>query len=197
LDPFSQYCVVSQVVSESRRGQPVRPAAGHTKVGAGGRLVEVKRTLDGKVIEYSAEPLVVDEERAVLLYRIDVAEAVAGGRIVLAAGTLSFGYFWSDRPYNVYHFTYAGDTVLYYINIGRFRSLNETELVWDDYAVDVLAFPDGSVDVLDEDEVPETVDRSIEAFIAEATSRVLAELDAIIDSVGSETRSLRRALELD
>jgi protein associated with RNAse G/E len=162
------------------------------------RIVEVKRTLDGKVIEYPAEPLLVEEgQRAVLLYRIDETEAVAGGRITLAAGTLSFGYFWSDRPYNVYHFTYADETVVCYINIGRFHSLNETELVWDDYAVDVLVFPDGSVDVLDEDEVPETVDQSIKAFIAEATSRVLAELDAIIDSVERETRSLRSALALD
>lgn len=156
------------------------------------RIVEVKRTLDGTVIEYPAEPLVVDEEqqRAVLLYRLSDAEVIAGGRIALPAGTLSFGYFWVDRPYNVYHFTYDGDTLVYYINVGRFRSLSETELVWDDYAVDVLAFPDGTVEILDEDEVPETVDQPIQEFITEAKSRVLAELDAIIAGVDQETRLL-------
>jgi predicted RNA-binding protein associated with RNAse of E/G family len=62
--------------------------------------------------------------------------------------------------------------------------------VWDDYAVDVLSFPDGRVEVLDEDEVPETVDPSIATFIDEATSRVLGDLDAIVGSVERETRSL-------
>lgn len=161
-------------------------------------MVEIKRTLDGKIIEYAAEPLVVDDnERVVLLYRIDIAEMVAGGRITLPAGTLSFGYFWFDRPYNVYHFIYAGETLVHYINIGRFRSLSATELVWDDCAVDVLAFPDGSVEVLDEDEVPETIDQSLREFITEGKARVLAELDAIIDSVERETGSLKSALELD
>jgi predicted RNA-binding protein associated with RNAse of E/G family len=162
------------------------------------RIVEVKRTLHGKVIRYPAEPLVVEEgQRAVLLYRIDVAEAIAGGRITLAAGTLSFGYFWFDRPYNVYHFNYAGETLVYYVNIGRFRSLSETELVWDDYAVDILLSPDGAVEILDEDEVPETIDDSIQAFITEGKLRVLAELDTIIDSVESETRFLESAFKPD
>ena len=154
------------------------------------RIVEVKRTLDGKVIEYPAERLVVERQRAVLLYRIDAPEVVAGGRITLPAGTLSFGYFWLDRGYNLYHFTYESDTLVHYVNIGRVRSLSETTVVWDDYAVDVLSFPDGRVEVLDEDEVPETVDPSIATFIDEATSRVLGDLDAIVGSVERETRSL-------
>jgi predicted RNA-binding protein associated with RNAse of E/G family len=162
---------------------------------SGRRIVEVKRTLDGRVIEYPAEPLVVEHQRAVLLYRLEVAEVIAGGRITLPAGTLSFGYFWFDRPYNVYHFTGAGDTLVYYVNIGRFRSLSETELVWDDYAVDVLAFPRGSVEVLDEEEVPETVDESIRAFIAEAKARVLRDLEAILAAVEQETRRLGATIE--
>ena len=161
------------------------------------RIVEVKRTLDGKVIRYPAEPLVVEDKRAVLLYRIHTAEAIAGGRITLPAGTLSFGYFWFDRPYNVYHFSHEGETLLYYVNIGRFRSLSETELVWDDYAVDVLAFPEGTVEVLDEDEVPDTIDRSLLAFIDEGRSRVLTELKELVDSVETETRSLESAFHFD
>jgi uncharacterized protein len=159
------------------------------------RIVEVKRTFDGEVIEYPAEPLLIEEKRAVLLYRLDEVEVVAGGRMTLPAGTLSFGYFWLDRPYNVYHFTYAGDTLVYYINIGRVRSLRQTEVVWDDYAVDVLAFPDGTVEVLDEEEVPETVDESIRAFIAEAKARVLRDLDAIVAAADEETRALGATIE--
>ena len=165
-------------------------------VATGRQIVEVKRTLDGKVTRYPAEPLLVDHERAVLLYRIDVSEPIAGGRLTLVPGTLSFGYFWFDRPYNVYHFRHAGETLLHYVNIGRFRSINEAELRWDDYAVDILGFPDRSVEILDEDEVPQTIDQSIGNFITGATARVLAELDTIIDSVERETQSFESALGL-
>jgi uncharacterized protein len=177
------------------RDTPVESHVSIAAVPSDRRIVEVKRTLDGSVIEYPAELLLTEEERAVLLYRLDEAEVVAGGRITLPAGTLSFGYFWLKRPYNVYHFTYAGDTLVYYVNIGRVRSLDEAQVVWDDYAVDVLAFPDRTVEVLDEDEVPETVEQAIREFIDEAKSVVLAELDAIVAAVDAETRALGATIE--
>jgi predicted RNA-binding protein associated with RNAse of E/G family len=158
------------------------------------QIVEVKRTLDGKIVEYASEPLLVEPAmRAVLLCRIDEPEVVAGGRMTLAPGTLSVGYFWFDRPYNVYHWLYHGKTLVHYINIGRFHSLSESALVWDDYAVDILAYPDGTVEVIDEDEIPETVDPETRTFIADATAAVLAELDPIVATVNAETPTLLAA----
>jgi uncharacterized protein len=156
-------------------------------------IVEIKRTLDGKVVEYAAEPLLVEPGvRAVLLSRIDEAEIVAGGRMTLQPGTLSVGYFWCERPYNVYHWLYAGKTLVHYINIGRFVALSADALVWDDYAVDILAYPDGGVDVIDEDEIPETVDAKTRDFIRQATEAVLGELDAIVPAINAETALLAR-----
>lgn len=128
-------------------------------------MLEVKRNLDGKIVEYPAEPLLIEPGvRAVLLCRLDEPEVVAGGRLTLAPGTLSVVYFWFDRPYNVYHWLNGGETLVHYVNIGRFRSLNERALVWDDYAVDVLAFPDGAVEVVDEDEIPDTTDSATRTY---------------------------------
>jgi predicted RNA-binding protein associated with RNAse of E/G family len=157
------------------------------------QMLEVKRTLDGKIVEYPAERLLVETGvRAVLLCRIEQPEVVAGGRITLPGGTLSVGYFWFDRPYNVYHWLYGGQTLVHYINIGRFRSLTDSALVWDDYAVDLIVYPGGNVDVIDEDEVPETVDAATRAFIADATLAVLAERDAIVAAIEDETSALLR-----
>lgn len=157
------------------------------------RMMEVKRTLDGKVVEFPTEPLLIEPGvRAVLLSRIEEPEVVAGGRMTLAPGTLSIGYFWFHRPYNVYHWLYDRKTLVYYVNVGRFRSLDDRALVWDDYAVDVLVYPNGDVEVIDEDEIPEAVDAAIRTDISEATSLVLADLDAIVASVEAETRELLR-----
>jgi uncharacterized protein len=145
---------------------------------------EIKRTLDGKVVEYPAEPLLIEPGvRAVLLCRINEPEVVAGGRMTLQPGTLSLGYFWCERPYNVYHWLYAGKTLVYYVNIGRIVALRADALIWDDYAVDILAYRDRSVDVIDEDEIPATVGDDTRHFIREATAAALAELAAIVDGV--------------
>jgi predicted RNA-binding protein associated with RNAse of E/G family len=152
---------------------------------------EIKRTLDGKIVEYPAEPLVIEPGvRTVLLCRINEAEVVAGGRMTLEPGALSVGYFWCDRPYNVYHWLNGGRTLLHYVNIGRFVSLSADALTWDDYAVDVLAYPGGVVDVIDQDEIPDTVDDATRAFIRDATAAVLGEIDAIVAAVDAETKSL-------
>ncbi len=157
-------------------------------------MLEVKRTLDGKTVAYPAEALLIEPgARAVLLCRIDEPEVVAGGRMTLQPGTLSVGHFWCDRPYNVYHWLYGGTALVHYINIGRFVALNDEALVWDDYAVDVLAYPDGTVEVIDEDEIPATVDDATRNFIREATAAVLGNLDAIVAAVNAETPALLAA----
>jgi predicted RNA-binding protein associated with RNAse of E/G family len=152
--------------------------------------VEIKRNLDGKLVEYPCTTLAFEPgARAVVLCEIEEPEPVAGGRIVLPAGTRSYGYFWLDRPYIAYHWLIEGETFLHYVNIGRVASLAPDEVVWDDYAVDVLRWPDGRVEVIDEDEVPQNTEQSILTYIAEAKSRILAELDDIVASVERETRA--------
>jgi predicted RNA-binding protein associated with RNAse of E/G family len=163
---------------------------GLTPVPRGWPCLEVKRNLDGTVLEYQCTGLLfAPGERAVIRCDIEEAEPVVGGRLVLPVGALSFGYFWVDRPYIVYHWLIEGETFAHYVNIGRVASLEESRVVWDDYAVDVLAWPDGTVEVVDEDEIPERTEESILGFNAEAKARVLAELDAIVESVERETRS--------
>ena len=155
--------------------------------------VEVKRTLDGKIIEYPCKSLLYEAgARAVILCEITEPEPVVGGRLTLAPGTRSYGYFWLDRPYVPYHWLVGGETLCHYVNLGRVESLSEERIVWDDYAVDVLIWPDGRVEVVDEEEVPDDVDESIRAFIAEAKKRVLDELDEIVAFVESETRAFER-----
>ena len=88
-------------------------------------MLEVKRTIDGTTIAYPAEPLLVEPGvRAVVRCRIHHREVVAGGRLTLRPGTLSIGYFWCDRPYNVYHWMYGGQTLVHYIDIGRCVALS-------------------------------------------------------------------------
>lgn len=120
----------------------------------GVRVVEErKRKLDGRVLRYRCEALRLTPGQAVLLYRTPAAVVLAG--VLVPAGSLSFGVYWTDRPYNVYHFTDpAGETILYYCNAAAETAIAEDVLEWLDLEADVVIRRDGSWEVLDLDQVP-------------------------------------------
>lgn len=158
-----------------------------------GPAVEVKRNLDGKVIEYPCTMLLFEAgRRAVVVADIEEPEPVLGGRLTLQRGTRSYGYFWLGRPYVPYHWLVGGETMLHYVNVGRLRTLEPDRVVWDDYAVDVLRWPDGSVEVVDEDELPPDADSALLEYVAQAKQRLLAELDDLVAFVESATRRFER-----
>jgi hypothetical protein len=151
-------------------------------------VTEVKRRLDGSVRTFPCEAAELGPDHAVLLYRITGTGRVAD--LSLTPGTLTLAYYWTDRPYNVYHWIApSGATLGYYFNLSGPIHIERDRLEWEDLAVDVLVTPDGRVQVLDEDEVPaEAAARLPE--IACARDRVLAEWPAVTAAVERSSRAI-------
>jgi predicted RNA-binding protein associated with RNAse of E/G family len=107
--------------------------------------------------------------------------------VSLPLGTVTFGHFWTDRPYNAYHWmSPAGATLGIYFNLAD-RTRIEPDgraLSWRDLTVDVLLRPDGRVAVLDEEDLPRDLDPATRATvergkreITENASRLASELE--------------------
>lgn len=148
-------------------------------------LQERKRKLDGRVLRYDCEALEVTPEHAVVLYRMTKGLEVAG--VAIPAGTLSYGLYWRDRPYNVYRWVGAAGSVLaYYCNVATETRITPDVVDWLDLEVDVLITPDGRARVLDEDELPEDLATSYRQALDEALLRlrdprgVVAEVEACL-----------------
>jgi len=151
---------------------------------------EVKLTLGGERQEFPCRLLDRSENHAVVFYPIKARRRV--GSLVLPKGTESYGYFWRDRPYNVYHWvTPAGRTLGFYVNLADDVVLRPGEVRWRDLALDLLFSPDGSrVQILDEDELaglPAPLRRKIEAVRA----HVLTHRDELLAEVRGATEHLR------
>jgi uncharacterized protein DUF402 len=150
------------------------------------RVVEVKHTLAGGEKRFDCLRLAGGPGHAVLLWIAPEPMHVHG--VDLPAGTISFGHFWTDRFYNVYHWLEAGAdhrTLGFYFNIADRTQIGEDELEWRDLVLDVLATPAGRLELLDEDELPAVVDPEAAAHIAagkaaifDAPSAVMAEIEA-------------------
>jgi predicted RNA-binding protein associated with RNAse of E/G family len=116
------------------------------------RILEVKRHLDGREDMWECERLLVTPNDAVMRFEIDVDVPVA------PAGTLTFGFFWRWRNYNLYRFVSPDGTVLGH----RFDVVSEVRIAPDrvrylDLLLDVLVAPDDTVTVEDQEDVDRAV----------------------------------------
>jgi predicted RNA-binding protein associated with RNAse of E/G family len=151
-------------------------------------ILEVKHTLDGRTRTFSCRAIEVTDERAVLLYTLSRPGRVAD--LPLPAGTLTVGYFWRDRPYNVYHWVAPERTTLgYYFNLSGPVHLSRDRVEWEDLEVDVLVTPDVRVRVLDEDRIPDAAASRLDE-IARARARVLGECKRVVQEVQATSTEL-------
>lgn len=149
-------------------------------------FVEIKHRLDGSIQRFECQPVHVSDREAVILHRRSSEGRVAD--LVLPAGSLTFGYFWMDRPYNVYHFvTEAGETLGIYFNICDQTEIGAEVLSWRDLIVDLLATPDGRCRVLDAEELPEDLDEPLTRLIQETEQYLQSQHGAVSAEVIGRT----------
>ena len=135
-------------------------------------ILEIKAFLDGRRKEFRCRVVERGPASAVLLFVSSMPYQVAD--LALPAGTVTFGHFWTDRPYNVYHWlSPQGATVGFYFNIADRTTLDGAELCWRDLVVDLL-IAGGGARVLDEAELPATLTPELRAYIEAATRDALA-----------------------
>jgi predicted RNA-binding protein associated with RNAse of E/G family len=140
---------------------------------------ERKRYLSGAEVTFECELVALEGRRGILKYVIDRTWQVAG--LTLEPGVVTYGFYWLQRPYNLYWWQDAkGEALGYYFNLADSVSLSPQEFVWRDLAVDILVLPDGQVSVLDEAEVPAELDEELRVTIDAGKNTILQKHQAII-----------------
>jgi predicted RNA-binding protein associated with RNAse of E/G family len=153
-------------------------------------ITERKTRLDGSVVKYICEPIVVEPgRRAVVRYVAEQDRPLEGTDLVLRKGTVTVGHFWTDRPYNVYHWLDAGKTVAFYVSIATDTTIETAAIGYRDLVVDVLIRPSGSIDILDEDELPPSIEPRDRLAIAKALEVCVTEGRRLTLEIERETRT--------
>jgi len=151
-----------------------------------GNILEIKETLAGRIQRFQCDLVDRGENWLVVHYRVPRHIVLDGTNI--PAGTASYGYFWSTRHYNAYHFvTPRGKTLALYCNIGDRLRLTRDTVYWRDLAVDVLILPDGAGRILDVDELPDNLPSEMRGFILRTAEKVLSERVQLLTEVEERT----------
>jgi predicted RNA-binding protein associated with RNAse of E/G family len=140
-------------------------------------ITEIKETLAGTRKTFHCH--VIDRKPGSLVVLFVSKAPVRVHDVDLPAGTVTFGYFWVERNFNVYHWmSPTGATLAFYVNLSDGTRLEDT-LHWRDLTVDILIPPGGAAVVLDEDEIPLALDSVTRARIDRAKVDVLARAGAL------------------
>ena len=154
-------------------------------------ITERKTRLDGSVVEYACEALVVEPgRRAIVRYVADQDRPLTGTDLVLRKGTVTVGHFWSDRPYNVYHWLERGRTVAVYVSIATDTTIEPETIAYRDLVVDVLIRTSGAIEILDEDELPPSIEPRDRLAIAKALETCVTEARRLTAEIERETRAV-------
>ncbi len=153
-------------------------------------IIERKTRLDGSVVEYRCERLVVESgKRAVLRYVIDRERALPGTEIVLRPGQVTIAHYWVDRSYNVYHWLDGARTIAHYFSVATDTVIGEGIVSYADLVVDVLVRPTGETLVLDEEELPPDLDPARRAVIARALESIATNPRRLVAEIERESRA--------
>jgi len=153
-------------------------------------LLEVKRTLDGREKRFECRVLRRAQDAVVVLFVAPEPMRVHG--VELPAGTVTFGHFWRDRPYNVYHWLRRTDgaPIGIYANLADDTRLEGETLTWLDLVVDVLILPGAEPVILDEDELPQDLPAKLSARVGQARAAFFQDLAALLIEVDEARREL-------
>lgn len=147
---------------------------------------EIKHQLDGSIKRFECLPVHVSEDEAVVIYEMTRKVRIEG--LLLPAGSLSFGYFWSNCHYNVYHWvTEMGETLGIYFNVCDEINIGQDAVNWRDLVIDLLVTPDGRCQVLDTDELPPDLDEGLANLIEKTAKYLKCQYRAIVAKVEEKT----------
>lgn len=123
-------------------------------------MIERKIRYDGTAADFECRVVRMEKDAVVLSYVMPETVSVGPGSsgIDLPAGSVTFAYYWSERPYNVYIWRDRQGTWLgAYFNIVRNTRITSKMISYEDLIIDFVVSPDGCSWVCDKEELPESL----------------------------------------
>lgn len=152
-------------------------------------VIERKLKPGGVVREYPVELLHHDRALVIVRFHMTRGGEQLGGRVVIPAGSISDGYFWFRRPYNLYRMKHAdGSLIAHRFDAVADVRFSDGVVQYRDLVLDWWALPSDEIVEEDRDElealVREGAAGSALATAANAAARqVLGRYRHIIDEV--------------
>ncbi|MCF7886364.1 MAG: DUF402 domain-containing protein [Candidatus Marinimicrobia bacterium] len=140
---------------------------------------EIKKHFKGDHQEYDCQLLTINNGMGILKYILEENHKVVN--VKLEPGDLTYGFYWEEQSYNLYKWKDpAGRLKGNYFNIADRIKLTKERFAWRDLILDILITPDNEVYVIDEDEIPNNINRRVKEYIYTGKRYILQNYPGII-----------------
>lgn len=156
-------------------------------------MIERKIRYDSKFVDYKCSLLSAQNQSLVLFHIIkeSFTMQVNHNNITIPVGSYTIAYYWEDRPYNLYFWRdRQGNYLASYFNIVKNTKFEENMVSFEDLIIDILALPNGNYFILDEDELPEALERFENGSVKRALETLLSSINDVLSQTIAESKSI-------
>ncbi|HNM78012.1 MAG TPA: hypothetical protein PKI89_06600 [Tepidiformaceae bacterium] len=152
-------------------------------------FLERKRQIDGTIHDYETELIHRDQTVAIVRFVMTRGGGPPRLPVTVPAGSVSYGYFWPRRLYNVYRWlSPEGELIAHRFDAVTAVKVTDEGVDYRDLVLDWWAFPDDSLIEEDRDELEAAIEvgtiSAADARLAEdAAYQVFSRYRHIIDEV--------------
>ena len=159
-------------------------------------ITEIKHNLNKPDQYFTCCLLYYGNSRVVLSYL--ASEEYKVGNTLIPPGTLTLGYYEQGLKYVLWKMTKGtGGLIGYYIHLCENLEVSRGHIEYDDQLLDLWFLPDGSCQILDEDELIEAYDNELITLNMKSQIKKSAqEIINNIDTIKTDFDSLLSTLDL-
>lgn len=165
----------------------------------GDKIIERKIRYDSVVVEYSCMLLKAQNQNVVLFHIIQDSFTMIANqtKLTIPKGSYTIAYYWKDRPYNLYIWRdNKGKYLGSYFNIVKNTYMTDKLVSFEDLIIDIMVLPNGDYFILDEDELPESLDQFENGSVLQALNSLTDSIDILLSQTISETENTYKHEEL-
>ncbi|MHB1909027.1 MAG: DUF402 domain-containing protein [Nitrososphaerales archaeon] len=153
--------------------------------------IEIKNTYFGEKKEFNCTLVSKTKDELVIIFQI--SEAMRFLETNFPSRSKSFGYYWKEKNYNIYHWKdINGTTLLFYFNISKNTQILEDSVTWQDLIVDLVVYPDGKKVVLDQEEIPNDMSKEDKLIVEKTLKEIFENASSITREIESKTTELSK-----
>ncbi|GAF65168.1 hypothetical protein BTS2_2066 [Bacillus sp. TS-2] len=162
-------------------------------------MLERSIKYNGKTVTLACQPLLVAyHQSAILFHAISTPFEMKKEDFLLKIpkGSYTIAFYWQSKPYNIYLFKDDNHQLLgFYINIVKNTSIDHQSVTFQDLIIDIAVMPNGEFTILDEEELPCSLDEYENGTVKQALLDLQSSLPSLINKIKFEASKFKDSIE--
>ncbi|MES5893724.1 DUF402 domain-containing protein [Bacillus cereus group sp. RP43] len=162
-------------------------------------IIERKIRYDSTTVDHVCLLVEAQPKRIVLFHEVQYPFTMTAKEIKLTIpkGSYTTAYYWGNRPYNLYIWRdSAGQYLGSYFNIVKNTNITNELVSFEDLIIDIMVLPNGEYFILDEDELPESLDKFENGYVKEALNVLTDTVHVFLPQMILETETIFKQKEI-